>query len=65
MKLQSVLVPTYADFITLVVCRNYSNVCQNWHGTSDSLQQLFSQENVPLSMQKLNHTIIGYKKVAK
>jgi len=65
MKLQSVLVPTHADCITLVVCLNYSNVCQNWHGTSDSLEQLFSQENVPLNMQKLNNTIIGYKNVTK
>jgi len=30
-----------------------------------SLEQLFSQENVPLNMQKLNNTIIGYKKVTK
>jgi len=65
MKLQSVLVLTHADFITLVVCLNYSNVCQNWHGTSNSLEQLFSQENVPLNMQKLNNTIIGCKKVTK
>jgi hypothetical protein len=32
---------------------------------SHLLEQLLSQENVPLIMQKLNHTITGYNEVPK
>lgn len=64
-KFQSVLVPMYAEFITLVIPVHYSNICQCWHGTSDSLEQIFSQENVPLSTQPLNYIITGYDKVSK